>query len=216
VGSLLEFAGTCVNLTTGELDRYGAYSFCRGGSADGTAREARFNQPWGPAYDFKDDIIFVADSGNNEIRGIRSDGSVFTLAGRCVRITNNPNCIGMLADGKGAAARFFYPTGITYDNTDDALYVVDRFNHAIRKVKLDGQVSTVAGNGKAGYTNGVGSAARFCFPRSIAYVPYLDALLVTETHNLAIRKATTDGTVTTWHGDKLPSPNPIPAETCSF
>jgi hypothetical protein len=73
------------------------------------------------------------------------------------------------ADGVGAAARFDTPTTLVADGQGN-LYINDSHNLTIRKlVVATGEVTTVAGSpGEAGYTDGVGTAARFVFPYGMA------------------------------------------------
>src|SRR5690349_20006371 len=56
-------------------------------------------------------------------------------------------------DGIGALSKFNYPCGIVVD-TQGNLYVSDHSNHSIRKVTPRGIVSTFAGTGQAGATDG--------------------------------------------------------------
>jgi hypothetical protein len=48
------------------------------------------------------------------------------------------------------------------------IVVVDSWNHALRRVSKAGEVSTLAGNGKQGFTDGQGDAARFNWPGGVA------------------------------------------------
>lgn len=106
------------------------------GFRDGPAAEARFNGPIGVAADAKGNV-YIADTYNDRIRLLTPDGNVRTLAG-----TGAPG----FADGRSAAAAFDTPTGVALDR-DGALLVADTGNAAIRKVTLDGQVSTLARSG---------------------------------------------------------------------
>lgn len=108
----------------------------RSGASDGGAGQARFNGPVGVAVG-KDGSIFVADTYNDRIRAISPDGQVRTLAGGA-----EPG----LADGQGADARFDTPCGIAVA-ADGALVVADTGNRRIRRVALNGQVTTIAGTG---------------------------------------------------------------------
>ncbi len=193
------FVGQCLALSDGKPGYPSGR--CRGGNADGVGDAARLNQPSALAYDSTDDILFVADTANNEIRGVRADGTVYTLAGDCIQVSGNPNCIGMFADGKGSAARFFYPAGIAYDSKDRALYVTDKFNQAVRRVRLDGSVSTLAGGIDAKNSSGSSASTHFCFPQAIAYDPVRDRLIVDDVHDLAIREINADGVVSMLFGD---------------
>jgi len=89
------------------------------------------------------------------------------------------------SDGVGIAALFNAPAGMTSDGSN--LYVVDRYNHSIRKVVIaTGAVTTFAGTGAEGAVDGVGTAASFSFPYGIT----TDGanLYVTDNLNYKIRK----------------------------
>src|SRR5690242_6527573 len=78
-----------------------------------------------------------------------------------------------------------------------ALFVADSGNSTIRRITLDGTVSTLCGSpGKQGSADGKGSAASFTNLRGIAYSPN-GTLFVTESNHRVIRQVTFDGTVTT-------------------
>lgn len=103
------------------------------------------------------------------------------------------------ADGPAATARFNAPLGLAQDPTG-VLYVADTGNHLIRKVALDGTVTTVAGSpGVAGLADGTGGAARFSSPWAITMGPDGD-LYVADRNNSRIRRVTTAGVVTTYAG----------------
>lgn len=127
------------------------------GNADGAPAEARFNGPIGVAIG-KKDVIFVADTYNDRIRVISSDGKVSALAGG-----GGPG----FADGNGGAARFNTPCGIAVAN-DGSLLIADTGNHRIRRVTLDGQVTTIAGTGEATERDGLPFDAAFEEPTAIA------------------------------------------------
>ena len=78
--------------------------------------------------------LYVA-SGSSIVK-VKPDGEVTTLAGA--------DSAGF-ADGQGSAARFNAPKGIAVDATGN-VYVADTFNHAIRKISPQGQVTTLANN----------------------------------------------------------------------
>ena len=160
------------------------------GSADGKGGKAQFNGPRGIAVD-KNGNLYVADGGNYTIRKITPDGVVTTLAGSAT----NPG----VADGKGSAAQFYYPTGVAVDAGEN-VYVTDSWNHTIRKVTQDGLVTTLAGTSQSsGSDDGRGGAARFNRPEGIA----ADAdgnVYVADAGNQTIRKVTPEGLVTTVGG----------------
>ncbi|MBS1529986.1 MAG: hypothetical protein JSU01_06745, partial [Bacteroidetes bacterium] len=123
---------------------------------------------------------------------------MITPAGVQTIIAGDPNNENGYADGKGSAALFDMPSGLAIDASHN-LYVADAANNAIRKITPDGNVTTIAGGGKAGYTDGQGSAARFNFPQGIV-LDNSGNIYVSDTGNDLIRKIATDGTVTTVAG----------------
>ncbi|MBI3582875.1 MAG: Ig-like domain-containing protein [Nitrospinae bacterium] len=146
------------------------------GSTDDTGTAARFNRPKGITTDGTN--LFVVDYGNNRIRKIViSTGVVTTLAG---------STIGSL-DGTGTAAKFYEPYNITTDGTN--LFVTDWGSPAIRKIVISTTVvTTIAGNGNDGSTDGIGTAALFSYPEGIT----TDGtnLFVADNGNSTIRKIT--------------------------
>lgn len=95
-------------------------------------------------------------------------------------------------DGPLEAARFWTPEGIAY--------VCDMRNHSVRRIDLDGNVTTVAGiAGVAGSTDGETARATFNWPEDIT-IDSQENLFVADTYNFIIRKVSTDGRVTTFAG----------------
>ncbi len=122
--------------------------------------------------------------------------AISTLAGSSPAIASGN------ADGTGTAARFKAPAGVAVDAAGN-IYVADTANHNIRKVTPGGVVTLLAGSnaepGVLGLANGVGSAASFQFPQSVA----TDGVnvYVADTYNHVIRKIViASGTVTTLAG----------------
>ena len=104
------------------------------------------------------------------------------------------------ADGVGPAARFGEEGASLAIGPDGVLYVSDRANMTIRKVTLDGTVTTLAGKaGEAGTVDGRGAAAQFGRLGGLA-IDASGTLYVTDDDNGTIRKITPDGTVTTLAG----------------
>lgn len=67
------------------------------------------------------------------------------------------------ADGTGAAARFNGPYCV-YADASGVLYVGDSYNHRVRKITAGGVVTTLAGNGTAGYADGALAGSLVNFP----------------------------------------------------
>lgn len=158
------------------------------GRTDATGAAARFGEPMGVAVDPSGNV-YVLDSGNAAVRKITPAGVVTTMAGG--------NGQGFV-NGTGSAARFAVPFDLTVDSAGN-VYVCDHGNHVIRKVTPAGVVTTLAGTGTAGKTEGSGSVAQFKFPSGVA----ADAdgnVYVADTDNQVIRKITPAGEVSTVAG----------------
>jgi sugar lactone lactonase YvrE len=163
-----------------------AFSNVAGGATAG------FADPYGLAVDARG-TIYVADAGdNNRIRKIAPDGAMTTLAGETEGF----------ADGAGSAASFNTPSGIALDR-DGNVYVADTGNNAIRKITPQGVVTTLAGNGEAGYRDGVGAETRFNGPLGVA-VDDKGNVYVADTYNDRIRMIGVDGKVVTMAGMNAP------------
>jgi len=102
-------------------------------------------------------------------------------------------------DGLGSVARFNRPRGVAVDGAG-SVYVADTENHTIRKITPAGEVTTLAGlGGFSGTNDGVGDAARFNEPISVA-VDTNGNVFVGDYKNQTIRKITSAGEVTTLAG----------------
>ena len=106
---------------------------------------------------------------------------------------------GGYADGALGKSLFNTPTGLAFDPKSGHLFIADTNNNMIRKMTLAGDVSTFAGNPKAGSTNGVGTAASFNHPMGVA-VDGAGNVYVADMGNSLLRKIAGDGTVTTLAG----------------
>lgn len=158
------------------------------GLQDGTGADARFRNPEGVAASPLGDII-VTDRTNNSIRRMTTDGVVTTILG---------DGTSGYADGDVSIAKLDYPWRSCVDK-DGNIFIADRNNHAIRKIDVNGLVSTVAGTGTAGYADGPGPQAQFNQPIDVA-VDANGVLYVADNINHKIRKIMPDGTVSTVAG----------------
>ncbi len=122
---------------------------------------ARFNTPCGLAID-KQGNIYVADARGHRIRKIDINRNVTTLAGTG---EGGPNT-GGYKDGKAETSILNTPTEVCAGPNGE-LYFSDTYGNRIRKI-LNGEVTTIAGTGKAGNKDGIGIEAVFDFPRGIA------------------------------------------------
>lgn len=167
------------------------------GTADGDASTARFDRPSGLVFDAAGNL-YVADSGNYAIRKITPAGTVTTLAGLPGHSADEPFAT---YDGTGTGARFYTLNALALAK-DGSLYAVeeDVYHSVIRKITMAGVVTTFAGaKGTTGLQDGIGSSARFYWPRGIAAASDGN-LYVTEHGSNAVRKVTLGAEVTSIAG----------------
>lgn len=145
------------------------------GLTNGPLANSQFNLPFGICRDING-IIYIADTHNNCIRKI-DGGIVTTYAGSTVA--------GWL-DGPALTAQFNQPLCICADDSGN-LFVTDFEGQRIRKISYSGMVSTVAGNGIEGYTEGADTVAQFDYPRGIT-IDAAGNLFVADSWNHRIRK----------------------------
>jgi sugar lactone lactonase YvrE len=146
------------------------------GVADGNNTAAHFNGPVGVAVG-RDGTIFVADTYNDRIRAIDAEGRVRTVAGG--------DAPGYRDASAGADAQFDTPCGIAVD-TDGSLVVADTGNHRLRRVTVDGAVTTISGTGAQGVVDGPLSAASFNEPTGVV-VDTDGTIYVTDAGGSALR-----------------------------
>jgi sugar lactone lactonase YvrE len=152
------------------------------GFADGLAvdrsdeQQALFNDP-SCAVLLECGDMAVLDTNNHALRLLTSSGNVSTLAGN--------GAPGFL-DGRGRDARFRFPAGLAFDHTQKRLIVSDSGNHAIRMVCMKGTVTTVAGNGHAGFLDDLCASALFSSPMHVV-VDGKGKILIADTGNNRIR-----------------------------
>ena len=157
------------------------------GYLDGDKTSAKFSYPSGTVID-KNDNLYIADTYNHKIRKISTNGLVSTIAG---------STAGYL-DGNANIAKFNQPKGIVMDAFGN-IFIVDYNNDRIRKLSPNGIVETYAGSSK-GFTDGIGVAAKFNFPATIA-CDLNNVLYVADASNNRIRKIDNNRNVTTLAGD---------------
>jgi uncharacterized protein (TIGR03437 family) len=200
--------------------------------ADGRpATAAGLSSPEGVVADASGNI-YVADTRNNRIRKFTIGGTIATLASpvfptgialspsgelyftdltRVLKLTSggsiqtvagNATFEGFSGDGGLAIqAWLLAPRGLAFDSTGN-LFIADSANHRIRRVDLHGVITTVVGNGTAGFSGdgGLATTAMLNYPSAVAF----DAsgnLLIADSQNNRVRRVDPQGFISTIAGN---------------
>ncbi len=159
----------------------------------GQATNADLNLPAGVTVDLSGNV-YIADFGNSIIRKVNTSGIITTFAGK-------PNIFGYSGDGGAAsAAELDYPVGLTTDPAGN-LYICDRGNNRVRMITTSGIISTIIGNGIAGYSGDGGPAksAKLDGPSFISIDP-TGNLYFSDIANNCVREVNTSGNINTIAG----------------
>ncbi|HEX3812620.1 MAG TPA: hypothetical protein VHX59_07235 [Mycobacteriales bacterium] len=191
----LELVGWNASLTqsqlTGDTVAVAGRMNDAGYSGDGhAAGNAQLRYPGGVAVDGTGNV-YVADTFNNRIRVIRTDGRIDTLAG--------DGEAGYDGEGQARRARFNYPTGVAVDRTGN-VYVADTYNNRVRCISPQGRIRTVAGTGKPGFSGdgGTATAAELNHPQGVEACD--GAVYVADSYNNRIRRIDANGRISTVAG----------------
>jgi uncharacterized protein (TIGR03437 family) len=142
--------------------------------------------------------VLVADQSDHRIRRITPAGIISTFAGNGV---GTPATGAFSGDGGPAiSASLNNPTALTVDGAG-VVYFADQFNQRIRKVALDGTITTIAGNGSAGFggDGGPAIAATLNYPGGIT-VDAAGNLYFNDDLNYRTRMISANGTMSTIAG----------------
>jgi len=167
---------------------------------NGAATSAKLNTPQGVAVDGAGNV-YIADAFNERIRMVTATtGIITTVAG-----TGTAGYVPAQDGGAATSAELGQPVGVTVDGAGN-LYIADTYNHRIRKVTAaTGIITTVAGNGTAGYVaaqdGGAATSAELHNPAQVA-VDGAGNLYIADQSNSRIRKvAAATGIITTVAGN---------------
>ncbi|MBE2289002.1 MAG: T9SS type A sorting domain-containing protein [Chitinophagaceae bacterium] len=199
-----------VELSTGIITSIAGTGSIGNGGDGGAATNAEFYYPVG-LFVNKTGEIFIADWGNKKIRVINpTSGVITTFAGTGTG--------GYSGDGGPAINATLDAPLDVYADTNGNILVSEQYNHRVRKVDaVTGIITTIAGNGTAGYSGDGGLAinAKLNEPDGL-FVDKHNNVFITDYYNGSIRKidgstgiiTTVAGTgVTGFSGDGGPATN---------
>jgi len=134
---------------------------------------------------------YIADHYNHRVRKVSPDGMISTVAGN--------GTAGFSGDGgPGVSAKLNWPKRVAVA-ADSSLYIADTSNNRVRRVGLDGNISTVAGGGASG-DGGLATAAYISRPEGLA-VASDGSLYIAENGGNRIRRVGPDGIIATVAGN---------------
>ena len=125
----------------------------------GQATSAQLDYPRGVFVD-PQGTLYIADSDNNRVRKVSTDGIITTIAGT--------GTAGYSGDGgQATSAQLNGPGGVFLD-AQGTIYIADSLNNRVRKI-VGGNITTIAGTGTAGFSGDGGQAtsAQLNIPRRI-------------------------------------------------
>lgn len=162
----------------------------------GPAVQAKLTEPYGVTVG-PDGSLYIADTGNGRIRRVGGDGVITTVAG-----AGFVPGAGLGDGGPASKAQLQQPWRVAFD-LDGNMFIVDRGHHRIRRVGVDGVITTVAGSGSSGGYSGDGGAAilaQLNLPQDIAVAPD-GSFFIADRSNARVRLVGTEGTITTFAGN---------------
>ncbi len=178
--------GGIINLVSG-TDDWGGFT-----GDNGPAISAELDNPTGVSVDNSGNIYF-ADQDNDRVRMINTSGIITTVAGNGSWDYNGENV-------SATSVGLYNPTDVAVDNAGN-LYIAEKNKYRIRKVDINGNITTIAGTGYSGYTGDGGAAtnAKLRYPTGVA-VDNSGNVYIADNYNHCIRMVNPSGIISTIAG----------------
>jgi uncharacterized protein (TIGR03437 family) len=175
----------------------------------GQARSASLRFPSDAAMD-KDGNLFIYDSLNFRIRRVTPDGVISTYAGTGIA--------GYTGDNGPATQAHIQQGGKMAIDAAGNVYFTDGIDFVVRRITLDGTISTFAGNGNPVHAGDGGPAANASIGTATGAlaIDSMGNLYIAEDLTNQIRKVTPNGIISTLAGSGTPGFRDGPAATARF
>ena len=158
----------------------------------GAALQAKLDQPEGVAVAPNGDV-YIADSANDRIRFLTTDGTIRTVAGNGVFVPGPGNAVNGM---RALDVSLEYPERLAI-GPDGNLYILDWFHRRVYRVGFDGLLTIVTGIGTFGYSGdgGPATAAQIADPRDIFVAK--DSSVYLADASFFVRRISPDGIIST-------------------
>lgn len=150
----------------------------------GPATAAKLFGPSSVAFDTSGNM-YISDLTNARIRKVNAAGIITTIAGTGIT--------GYNGDNRPATSANINPTGIAVDNSGN-IFFADEIANRIRKIDPAGIITTIAGNGTAGFLDDscTATAAELNRPGGIFLDTATGVIYIADKNNNRVRKLTPD------------------------
>jgi NHL repeat len=165
----------------------------------GPATSAGLDRPQAAVVDTAGNL-YIADTFNQRVRKVASDGTITTFAGKGTPGFGGDN-------GPATAAMLNMPNSVALDSAGN-VYVTDSLNFRVRKIDTHGTITTFAGNGQAGCCGitqigdgGLAVNARLGIGVQGLAIDAADNVYIADGQNYRVRKVDANGIITTVAGN---------------
>jgi hypothetical protein len=126
----------------------------------------------------------------------------YSTNGQIITTVAGTGTSGYSGDGGPATAAALNYSGNLINDNHGNLYFTDCDNNCIRKIDITGVITTIAGNGSAGYSGdgGAATAAELFYPHGVTVDNYGNIFIADQKNN-CVREVNTSGTITTIAGN---------------
>ena len=159
---------------------------------NGPATSAALRGPDGLAFDLEGRLL-IAETNSHRIRRVALDGTITTIAGTGVSGFDGD-------EGPASDAHLHWPTSMVVDDMGRVVFV-DQGNFRVRRIEIDGTITTIAGSGMEGNGPDGQTATNTALGSWLAIgFDAAENLLIADASHHRVRRLEPDGTLITYAG----------------